>query len=321
MSSTVIAVRTHRFGSWTEDWCRRLQREAPCRVVIVADESDHVAPVPVDLRKVAVSTAWARGRGLHVTEDAMWRCGDYGLYAVREAVPDASCIWLLDHDTRINSDHLGDFFGPEAWPEADLLAAFYRRAEPDWAWYEAIRTFYRIPYRCMFPIVRLSAVAVDGLYRERIRIGVEFARSGGSSDWPNDESFVATYLTGGGAVCRDLNHGAGAAYGDDTYSWIERPISAAQLDATSRDGKIYHPVSCGQDYLAAMRRALHMHRRQARAPDEITTKFDDAALQWIAAACGTDAARAFAREVEAAVRACPVRQKDPPKSPSRPSNS
>lgn len=302
MSSAIIAIRTHRFGGRIRDWAWRILRESGCRVVVVADESRRPVPVPGDFAKVPVSKAWARSRSLHTPANAMWRCGDYSLYAVREAVPDAAQIWLLEHDVRINGGDLGRFFGAgAAWPEADLLAAFYRRAEPDWAWYGSVAPLYATPYRCLFPILRISAAAVDALYRERVAISREFARSARLPDWPNDEAFVASFLTCSGHVCRDLNHGGARLYDETTFSWRERPHSEKQLAAAPRDGRLYHPVLGGRDYLLAMRRALAM--RAAHAPGEIAAQFGDAALRWVAAECGEEAARAFAAEVASALRA------------------
>lgn len=83
-----------------------------------------------------------------------------------------------------------------------------------------------------------------------------FAQADATWDWPNDESFVATFLTLAGGVCLDLNDCGAAVYGASTFSWRERPYSRRELEASPRDGRVYHPVSQGADYLAAMRRSL-----------------------------------------------------------------
>ena len=40
----------------------------------------------------------------------------------------------------------------------------------------------------------------------------------GLPDWPNDESFVATYLTLSGFTCRDFNDGDRSSYDAGTFS-------------------------------------------------------------------------------------------------------
>ena len=102
-------------------------------------------------------------------------------------------------------------------------------------------------WRCLFAVVRLSAVAIDTLYAARRRASLlHRARGRGPEAWPNDEAFVASTLARLGFASRDLND-FGQVYDEAGFSfWL--PISQREFDTSGRDGWLYHPVLSGQPY-------------------------------------------------------------------------
>src|ERR1700761_4536176 len=155
-----------------------------------------------------------------------WLCGDYALYRARAECPEAEHIWLIEYDVAINFARASDFFARFADDTADFLAFDYEPATPAWSWTRLMRPFGEPVMRCMFPVVRLSARALDHLLDQR-RALAEVA----PEVWPNDESFVATVLTRDGFVCRSLNEGLTTA---DSFSW-SRPHSMKEIPAKGAD--------------------------------------------------------------------------------------
>jgi hypothetical protein len=249
-SDTIILLRAHRMNAQAMALAQRLTSQTPYRVALVADESR--APVECGaLPKVSITAESCRALGLHWRRDAGWRCGDYGFYHAQRQLPAARHIWMIEYDVALRFEHLARFFEIYADEPADVLLCQLREAGPDWYWYHAMRMKRATVYRCLFPILRLSAVAVVKLMSARQTYGASAALR---LEWPNDEAFVATEAMALGLACRDLNDCGQTVYSDASMSF-HCPIDGDELERRAFDSMIYHPVLYG-DALAAKRARL-----------------------------------------------------------------
>ncbi len=155
---------------------------------------------------------------------------------------------MLEPDVRLKagrpSDILARFPGPD---QVDLLAGRLRPAGEDWDWGATMDPAAGPVWRCLFAVTRLSTRAIDLLYDARRRASAEhLERAGDPALWPNDEAFVASTIARSSLTLGDLND-FGQVYEDAGFSfWFA--LSERELEATGREGFIYHPVLSGQAY-------------------------------------------------------------------------
>jgi hypothetical protein len=246
MSDTAILVRTHYLDEELRRLIASLAESSPHPVRALVDES--VRPVEFgSIPKISLGPELAGELGLYDGADKLyWRCGDYGLYAARRALPQVERFWLIEPDVRIRLDRPGAFFDRFADDPADLIVSNLRPAEPSWDWRKTMDDGGPV-WRCLFPLVRLSARALDHLLQARREFGARFVAAGADSQfWPNDEVFAATTLMRAGLDCRDLNAG-GEVYDPATFGYWW-PLSDRQVVETGREGFAYHPVLNGDRY-------------------------------------------------------------------------
>jgi hypothetical protein len=102
-------------------------------------------------------------------------------------------------------------------------------------------------WRCLFPLLRIGAGAIDVMLEARRELSARFAAEGRDpSFWPNDEVFTATTLMRQGFVCRDLNW-TSEVYDPQTFGYWW-PLSDRQVREQGREGSVYHPVLNGDRY-------------------------------------------------------------------------
>jgi hypothetical protein len=159
---------------------------------------------------------------------------------------------MVEPDVRFGGGNAAGFFDKfrdEA--TADFLAADLRPADRTYFWEFMITARDLNPWRCLFPVVRLSARALDYLLAKRRAFSRNTRRL---QDWPNDESFVATLLANHPAmVCRDLNDGGACLYNEHTLSFWQVFDGDQPLPDAGRL-TIYHPVLFGAEYAAKRQR-------------------------------------------------------------------
>lgn len=217
--------------------------------------------------QVALKEQDCSALGLFCPPDFAWRCGDYGFYIARKRFPDAASYWMIEYDVRFGGGKPEEFFSFFAeQTSVDLLAAYFQPVERSyWYWEGFARSRDHRPYRCLFPLVRLSPRAVDALLSKRVKHSRQLLRR---NLWPNDESFVATTLANGDFTCRDLNDFGQTFYDEQTFSF-ERPIRG-ELFAPGHSGiMIYHPVLFGDSYSHKLA-ALESYKRRQRDPLQMT---------------------------------------------------
>lgn len=248
MSRTAVLIRTHYADDQLRAFAAQLKGEGVFDVFVLADESRGRIDLG-DVPKIAVSVEAAAALGLYAcAPNPLWRCGDYGLYLARQALPEHDAFWMIEPDVRLfsrsPSSILANFPSPE---DVDFLAAHVRPAGPDWNWARTMDPAEGPIWRCLFALVRLSGRALDAMLAERRRMSTLFeGRGSDPAFWPNDEVFTASTLMRQGLACRDLND-FGQIYDPIGFSfWI--PLSEREVAASGQEGWIYHPVLSGQRY-------------------------------------------------------------------------
>jgi hypothetical protein len=234
----MIILRTTSFSTHTASFAGRLSEESGHRVCIVIDETRgeiDVAP----FEKISMTRAACERLGLFCPSDFGWRCGDYGFYLARQRYPDEAFIWQIEYDVRLSGSHLDEFFSKfnEA-EDVDMIAGHYRQADRYWFWTHAMAARGELVWRCLFPVVRLSAKAIDTLFDMRLHYAKQALRR---AEWPNDESFVATISTRAGLRCADINDFGVTLYDDESYSF-HQPLDGYALEERARPLKVFHPV-------------------------------------------------------------------------------
>lgn len=249
----MLLLRTHFHNETVSGFADRLAAQSGRDFAWLADETQgSLACGP--LAKVSITREACGAEGLHCPDDFTWRCGDYGLYLARKAFPDRTHFWVVEHDVRIMFSRLRDFFAIFApHPEVDLVAPRFGVRDASWHWTASMRQTHETVYGCLFPLVRISARAIDHLLARRRA----WRLRGSSDEWPNDEAFAATELMQGGYVCREMN-GFGVSLHNERGFSFDRLISGPKLERRPPDGQIYHPVLYGA---ALARRSREIEHR------------------------------------------------------------
>jgi hypothetical protein len=259
MSRIAVLIRTHYVDERLLAFAERLAAPGILDVYALADET-RAALDFAGLPKVSLTAETVAGLGLYgEAPNLLWRCGDYGLYAARKALPQYDAFWMIEPDVRLKSDRPCDILTRFPDPEAaDFLAGRLRPAEADWDWGAAMAVHGQPVWRCLFAVVRLSARAIDHLHLERRRLSALHAAGGlDPAAWPNDEAFVASSMARSGLAMHDLND-FGQVYDEAGFSfWF--PVSERELEATGREDWIYHPVLSGQAYFIKLCRLAVRH--------------------------------------------------------------
>jgi hypothetical protein len=190
--------------------------------------------------KVVFDNVRLEAMGLYPHPDCGWQCGDYFYHVARSDLPDYDFYWLIEPDVRINTDDLAGFFAQFARSTADLLAPRLTFNDETWSWNKEIAATGLPPWRCFFPITRLSGRAIDHVYATRREQGLNPAIAGRKT-WPNDEGITASALANGDFVCADLNHDGIICHNTNSLNGVAL-IDPGVLARKPPDGLVYHPV-------------------------------------------------------------------------------
>jgi hypothetical protein len=242
---TRILVRTTRIAADELALARRLQQASAAPVALVADaRSGAVDGTDPDV--IALSSAACQALQLFCPPDFAWRCGDYGYYLARRRYPTTERFWLIETDVAIYGGETEAFFAffAERAREVDLLAAQLRPADHSWYWTQSARARDVKAFRCLFPITRLSARAIDAALARRVSQGRWPQRRW---LWPNDEALVATTLMNGNFICRDFNDFGTPFYSDDSF-FFGAPLQGERLRIDAPGPRLVHPVLFGDAY-------------------------------------------------------------------------
>lgn len=224
---------------------RRLEQASACPVALIADaRSGAVDRADPDV--VALSSAACGALGLFCPPDFAWRCGDYGYYLARRRYPATCYFWLIETDVGFYGGDAAEFFAffAERARGVDLLAAQLRRADHSWYWTAFARARDVVPFRCLFPITRLSKRAIDAALTRRVAQGRWPQRRW---LWPNDEALIATTLANGAFLCRDFNDFGASFYSDESF-FFGAPLQGERLQLEAPGVRLVHPVLFGEAY-------------------------------------------------------------------------
>jgi len=246
--STQLLIRTKEINHTVLAFADQVEAISGHPTTLVVDATR--GEVKAESRAViGLSTASCCALGLHCPSDFAWRCGDYGYYLARRRFPDAEFFWLIEADVRFygtDPEHFFRFFASR--PEVDFLAGGLKPADHSWYWRNTARARDVSPFRCLFPVTRLSMRAVDAVFARRIEHGKRVSRR---ILWPNDEALVATTLMHGGFVSRDFNDFGSLFYSDQTF-YYGVPQNGDCLNLSSPTVQMAHPVLFGSEYSAKM---------------------------------------------------------------------
>ena len=310
----MILLRTHFVNDAIVELCALLEEKTGWRVCLMIDRMrDNPCFLPSQ-SNIQLTRDLLEGMGLYVTHDALWRCGDYAMYAARQKFRDVAFFWMIEPDIRINLRDIGDFFYFfTRYRGYDLVASHLGVADERYSWTPMMAPFASELRKCMFPIVRLSAGALDHLYDQRRALGRRFSSEhlpGGlkrsDDSFPNDEVFVATELHRSNFKCMDINDTGIEFYSDKTFSFAF-PIPDSRIRTARPDGKIYHPVDVGSEYIRKVRGRFEHIRNHGGPAQFIRELFDRHQLyEDISLECGSDESERFTLDVRAAIAALEV---------------
>lgn len=261
----MILLRTSRVDATIEALADQFERASGEPVALLVDERGGVAKT--ERRKISLTRAACKALGLYLPPDFAWSCGDYGFYLARAQFPDETHFWMIEHDVRISGDAARFFAAWRARAKVDFVAAQIGPADSDWWWRPTVTAADAAPRRCFFPVVRLSARAIDLLGAKRRQ---HARRPFRRALWPNDEGFAATTAAAAGLTMADLNDAGERFYDAETFSYTNI-IDGAHVAERQTGARLLHPVLAGDDLArkrermqAETTKTLPLHERACR---------------------------------------------------------
>ena len=168
----------------------------------------------------------------------MWHNGDYRFYYLRKNFPDYEFYWMMDYDLFCNAPTYEGFLDKFKNNYSDLLVKSFRisQKDSDWMWTHGLNWIYKDVeiYGSFYPVIRLSARAIDFLYKRRLEHKEIFKNSADKDKrWIHCEVFTPTELMNGGFSCENLEEKNVALknfYLNDERFFLQT------------DNHLYHPV-------------------------------------------------------------------------------
>ncbi len=253
MNRDLIIVRTYKADAASLAAYDLYAGASGFDVVFCVDERAAVADMGAR-DKVVFDRARLQALGLYPHPDCGWQCGDYFYHVARTDRPGYRHYWLIEPDVKINVANLGDFFSLFADNNADLLAPRLTYNDHTWSWTRQIVATGLPPWRCFYPVTRLSGRAIDHVFETRRRHALDPAIAN-DKDWPNDEGITASALAEAGFVCRDLNGDGITCHTGESLNGVAL-IDPDVLAAQPPDGLIYHPVRSFSAWFAEARASV-----------------------------------------------------------------
>lgn len=248
---SLIALRAHRPTAAVEHLHAQLRTGYPdARIVVVADQLHDAPPQawPPGYDVVSLTDEVLTSAGLRTDlEDAGWRCGDYAYYALQQAL-DVDRAWLVEPDVQFLGMDVRAFLDDLDASDADLIATDIRPGD-DWFWsYQLTSRGVEEPWRCFFPLTRLSRAAIGASLDLRRRLQWI---DGGDFGHPNDEGVVATAVMNAGLTGEDLR----LLQPDAFTHFHHRPKLHRDVVAALPDGvHVAHPCLEGGEFAQSVRR-------------------------------------------------------------------
>ena len=183
--------------------------------------------------------------------DVMWYNGDYRFYYVRKYFPNYDYYWQFDYDVFCNAPTYEGFLKKFADDRSDLLIEKLSLGQEanESRWDYKLDWVYKnhAIYSGFYPAVRLSARAIDFLYRRRLAHKEIFNPENWEGDWAFCEIFTPTELMNNGFSCANLNepniHFENIYFNDDRV--FLKP-----------NNKLYHPLKSTIEEISKLKVSL-----------------------------------------------------------------
>lgn len=190
----------------------------------------------------------------------MWHNSDYRFYYVRKFFPDYDYYWLIEYDVFCNAPTYKDFLSKFSDNRADLIVYSFRaeKKQGEWCWTYGLDWVYDgwEIYGSFFPVVRLSARAVDFLYQRRLEHKEIFQQAFGDKRWIFCELFVPTELMNADFSCENI---------DDQKIGLKNFYLNDDRFFLAPDNKLYHPVKSARKEIEKLKQqhasALLLYRK------------------------------------------------------------
>ena len=185
----------------------------------------------------------------------MWTNCDYRFYYVKKFFPNYKYYWQIEYDVFCNAPTYEGFLKKFKNNRADLLINEFRTTKKnsaDWIWNQHIDWAYsddKAIYRSLYPVVRLSARAVDFLYNQRLHYKKIYNPEDDKNRWQNCELFTATELMNNGFLCENLDE-PNVRYQPNFYLNDDRFFLIP-------DNKLYHPVKSVQSEISKLQTQIN----------------------------------------------------------------
>lgn len=241
---TVIAIRTHQWGPEEERLATALATVRGAEVVVAFQNrpEDIVPPLPV----VDVSDTFLTAAGLAGVPDWGWRCGDYSLYALRGARPEAEFYWLVEPDVHFTGDP-GAFFALFDGNRTDALG--YRLAPfgRDMRFSRQLQGIQVM--RAIFALTRFSGAAIDHVFalRRAAGQGAVSARY-----FPNDELFTFSHVAADPSLTSGRLEDVAPDWFRDVQFDTDPDLLLDLVQDSAPPGRVLHPVRGRASFVAAL---------------------------------------------------------------------
>jgi hypothetical protein len=247
----IAAIRTHKWGEEEDVLYRRLAPVFGSDLVVVFHDRPRGVIPP--LLVIDIDSGWVENQGLAAVPDWGWRCGDYFLYALRQARPDSDAYWIVEPDVFFSADPT-PFFRAFDGETTDALG--YNLAP----YVRQTRFTDGLPgishYQAIFALTRFTGRALDRLLPLRQALS---ARMVSEKTFPNDELFCFSHA----AADPGLTTGRLEDTCPDWFKGVQftpdPDLIRDLVEESVPSGRVVHPVRSRSDFVRAVARRFANH--------------------------------------------------------------
>lgn len=231
----LIVIR-HSSDAQRLRYCQRTLEQSHVDFCII--EEQYHTPLAQDVQQgqhLRLSSHFLEHHGLRKLQSKTgWVCGDYIFYAAQAYFPGYDYYWVIDDDLLLNLD-VDAFIAKANSHPADLMAPSFGKSSESWYWYARLKErFPQAVHAMFFGMVRLSSQAISFLQKERAGF-----REVADAQYPNDESFTASFLANNGFACTNLRSLFPEFH---PYFSLNNPVLYEELEQSAFANKIIHPL-------------------------------------------------------------------------------
>ncbi len=176
--------------------------------------------------------------------ESLWYNVDYGVYILRNALPDFDYYLFSESDLAVNID-LDPVVFEASRRKLDIITHNVAPSTEGWHWHSNGAAVFKNPWRSLLFFMVLSPRAIDLLFETRRAHTVAF-REGRLVVWPFCEAFVPSVLKDAAMSFASVSEFA------DTRDLDFRPRIEFADERASRPGSLVHSVLGRSDFLRAV---------------------------------------------------------------------